>query len=199
VIVTAATANAGKVAELRKLFEPHFDVVVAADYRAPEETGADYLENARIKARALYGRLHTAVLADDSGLEVDALDGRPGLHSARYGASAEERNRRLLQELRGRVGAERKARFRAALVLIEADGHEIYAEGSCEGEITEEPRGKGGFGYDPIFEIELGRTMAELNPTEKNSLSARAKAARALLAKRNGKKPPPEKTETQQR
>jgi XTP/dITP diphosphohydrolase len=182
VIVTAATANAGKVAELRALFESRFDLVPAADYQAPHETGADYLENARIKARALFARLRAAVLADDSGLEVDALGGRPGVHSARYGSSADERNHRLLAELRGRVGAERRARFRSAVVLITADGREIASEGRCEGAIADEPRGGGGFGYDPIFLVpELGRTFGELSGAEKNRLSARARAARALL------------------
>jgi XTP/dITP diphosphohydrolase len=180
-IVTAATTNRGKVEELAELFRPAFDVVPAsADYRAPEELGNSYLENARVKARALFARAGSAALADDSGLEVDALGGAPGLHSARFGADAEDRIARLLAALAGR---DRRARFRTALVLVLADGREVSAEGSCEGELAEVPRGRGGFGYDPLFLVPaLGRTLAELTRQEKNRVSARAAAARALLA-----------------
>jgi XTP/dITP diphosphohydrolase len=183
VIVTAASANPDKVAELATLLGSRLRVVAAPDdYRPPDETGADYADNARIKARELFHRLHRAALADDSGLEVDALGGRPGIHSARYGASAADRNRRLLDELRGRVGSDRSARFRSALVLILDDGRELVAEGRCEGEIALAPRGGGGFGYDPLFLVpELGRTFGELAAGEKNRLSARGDAARALL------------------
>jgi XTP/dITP diphosphohydrolase len=182
--VTAATANCDKVRELAKLFAPRITVVAAPDgYRAPEESGADYLENARIKARALYAITARAALADDSGLEVDALGGRPGIHSSRYGATADDRNRRLLEELVGRKGDERRARFRTAIVLVLDEGREIFAEGACEGEIADGPRGRGGFGYDPLFLVpRLGRTFGELAEEEKNRLSARALAARALIA-----------------
>ena len=184
VIVVTASANPGKVSELAWLLRPRLTVVAApADYRPPAETGADYVDNARIKARALHERLHAAALADDSGLEVDALDGRPGLHSARYGQTAADRNRRLLEELHGKVGGARSARFRTALVLVLADGREVVGEGRCDGEIATQPRGDGGFGYDPLFSLPaLGRTFAELDAEEKNRLSARAVAARGLLS-----------------
>jgi len=181
----AATTNPGKVRELATLLAP--TIVVAAapeEYRAPDETGDDYAENARIKARALHSLTGRAALADDSGLEVDALGGRPGIHSSRYGATADDRNRRLLEELAGRRGGERRARFRTAIVLILYDGREVFAEGTCEGEIAERSRGSAGFGYDPLFLVpRLGRTFGELSDEEKNRISARAVAARALLAR----------------
>jgi XTP/dITP diphosphohydrolase len=184
VIAAAATTNAGKVRELGLLVAPAIQLVPAPRcYRAPEETGATYLENARIKARALAHVTRSAALADDSGLEVDALGGRPGVHSSRYGVTTAERNARLLDELRGRVGDERRARFRTVLVLIRPDGSELAAEGTCEGVIADEPRGDRGFGYDPLFLVpELGRTIAELSGEEKALRSSRAVAARALLA-----------------
>jgi XTP/dITP diphosphohydrolase len=182
-IVTAATTNSGKLRELSEVLGSRLRLVPAPEpYRAPLENGANYRENARIKARALFDTLGSSALADDSGLEVDALDGRPGVHSARYGTEAADRNRRLLDELRGRVGAERRARFRTAIVLILADGRELTADGHCEGQIAEAPRGAEGFGYDPVFLLPaLGRTLAELTSEEKNRFSARAEAARALL------------------
>ena len=180
-IVTAATTNPGKLAELAALLAPSLEIRSApADYAAPGENGRTYLANARRKAQALYQRTGAAALADDSGLEVDALGGAPGLRSARFGADAASRTARLLASLAGR---NRRARFRTALVLVLADGREIGAEGDCEGEITTEPRGGGGFGYDPVFLVpSLGRTLAELTSDEKNRVSARAAAARALLA-----------------
>ncbi|HSD11084.1 MAG TPA: RdgB/HAM1 family non-canonical purine NTP pyrophosphatase [Candidatus Binatia bacterium] len=182
-IVTAATANPAKLRELAELLGSRLRLVPAPEpYRAPPESGASYRENARIKAHALFAALGTAALADDSGLEVDALGGRPGVQSARYGVEAADRNRRLLEELRGRVGGERRARFRTAIALVLADGRELIAEGHCEGEIAEAPRGSGGFGYDPLFLLPwLGRTLAELTSEEKNRVSARAEAAHALL------------------
>jgi len=184
VIVTVATTNAAKVNELAAILSPKLELVLpAVDYRAPEEAGSTYVENARIKARALYAALGRSTLADDSGLEVDALGGQPGLHSARYGATAQQRNRRLLEALRGHAKGARLARFRTALVLLLDDSREIAVEGCREGEIAEAPRGTDGFGYDPIFVVpELGRTLAELTTHEKNGLSSRALAARALLA-----------------
>jgi XTP/dITP diphosphohydrolase len=182
-IVTAATTNPSKLRELAELLGSRLRLAPAPEqYRAPCESGASYRENARIKARALFATIGTAALADDSGLEVDALDGGPGVHSARYGTGAADRNRRLLDELRGRVGSERRARFRTALVLILADGRELSADGHCEGRIAEAPRGAEGFGYDPLFVLPaLGRTLGELTGEEKNRYSARAEAARALL------------------
>jgi XTP/dITP diphosphohydrolase len=182
VIVTAATTNPAKLRELTELLGSRLRLVSPPEpYHAPAESGASYRENARIKAYALFAELGTASLADDSGLEVDALGGRPGLRSARYGDEAEDRNRRLLEELRGRVGNERRARFHTAIVLVLPDGRELIGEGQCEGEIGEAPRGSAGFGYDPLFLLPaLGRTLAELTRAEKNRVSARADAARAL-------------------
>jgi XTP/dITP diphosphohydrolase len=181
VIVTAATTNPGKLAELAALLAPPLEIRPAPDdYTAPEENGRSYLENARLKARALFRRIGAAALADDSGLEVEALGGAPGLRSARFGIDVESRIARLLAELAGR---DRGARFRTALVLVLANGREVTAEGDCGGEIVSESRGDCGFGYDPVFLVpSLGRTLAELTSEEKNRVSARAAAARALLA-----------------
>jgi XTP/dITP diphosphohydrolase len=182
VIVSAATTNPGKLAELAALLAPVLQIRPAPDdYTAPEETGRSYLENAHLKARALFGRTGAAALADDSGLEVAALGGAPGLHSARFGIDVESRIARLFTEIAGR---DRRARFRTALVLVLANGREVAAEGDCEGEIVSTPpRGGGGFGYDPVFLVpSLGRTLAELTREEKNRVSARGVAARALLA-----------------
>ena len=180
-IVTAATTNPGKLAELAALLAPALEIRPAPnDYKAPEETGRSYLENARLKARALFGRTGAAALADDSGLEVEALGGAPGLGSARFGVDAESRISRLLAEIAGR---DRRARFRTALVLVLANGRELAAEGDCEGEIVSDSRGGSGFGYDPVFLVpSFGRTLAELTNEEKNRVSARGAAARALLA-----------------
>jgi len=182
-LVTAASANGDKVRELAALLATHIQLVAAPDgYEGPEENGSSYVDNARIKARALFARTGRAVLADDSGLEVDVLGGRPGIHSARYGTTAVDRCRRLLEELALRRGGERRARFRTAIVLILDDGSEVSAEGGCEGEIADRPRGAGGFGYDPLFLVpHLGRTFGELSREEKERFSARAAAARALV------------------
>lgn len=181
-IVTVATGNAGKLRELAALIGPVLDLRPAPEgYQGADENGETYLANARLKARALARQIHGAALADDSGLEVDALGGRPGVLSARYAESAAAANRRLLDELGSLPGESRGARFRTVLVLVLADGREISAEGACEGRIAEEPRGAGGFGYDPVFLFPpLGRTFAELTAAEKNRCSARAAAARAL-------------------
>jgi XTP/dITP diphosphohydrolase len=156
----------------------------------PAETGETYEENARIKARA--ARLPErpmATLADDSGLEVDALGGAPGIHSARYAGerTTDQRNiMKLLEELKDVPEDRRAARFVCSMVYVDEEGREIVASGVCEGRITSRPRGAGGFGYDPAFlpdEITDGRTMAELSPEEKNRISHRGKALRALREK----------------
>jgi XTP/dITP diphosphohydrolase len=164
------------------------DLVSLADVpgaSAPEETGTTLLENARIKARAAASLTGLPALADDTGLEVDALGGRPGVHAARYagpGATYADNVARLLAELTGVPAERRGARFRTVCLVCEPDGLEIAADGVVEGSITEVPRGTSGFGYDPVFEVEgLGRTLAELTPEEKNRHSHRARAARNLL------------------
>jgi XTP/dITP diphosphohydrolase len=153
---------------------------------APEETGATLRENALLKARAARALTGGPAIADDTGLEVDALGGRPGIHAARYAGPAAtyaENRAKLLAELDGVEPALRAARFRCACVACLPDGRELLAEGVLEGRITLAPRGANGFGYDSLFEVEdLGRTMAELADEEKNALSHRARAVHALAA-----------------
>jgi XTP/dITP diphosphohydrolase len=154
---------------------------------SPEETGATLRENALLKARAALALTGRPAIADDTGLEVDALGGRPGIHAARYagpGATYAENRARLLAELDGVESARRAARFRCACVACLPDGRELVAEGVLEGRITLAPRGERGFGYDSLFEVgDLGRTMAELSDDEKNALSHRACAVHALAAR----------------
>jgi XTP/dITP diphosphohydrolase len=186
-----ATANRDKAQELAALLRdlgyavaPLGDVAGAA---LPPEGATSYAENARAKARAAMAATGAVALGDDSGLEVEALGGRPGVASARYGGpglSDAERVQRLLAELRGI--ADRRARFRSVVALAAPWGAEAVVEGSVEGRLAEAPRGQGGFGYDPIFEVPaLGRTFAELAPAEKDRLSHRGRAieaARPILA-----------------
>jgi XTP/dITP diphosphohydrolase len=184
-----ATRNAGKIAELERLLGSggvdHIrGIGEFPDAREPEEHGESYAENARIKATHAAAVTGLPALADDSGLEVDALGGRPGVYSARFGGpglSAPERVERLLEELAG-VGPERRgAAFRAVVVLAWPDGRVVEAEGVCRGHIARAPRGDGGFGYDPVFLVpEIGRTFAEARPHEKASLDHRGRAIRAL-------------------
>lgn len=148
----------------------------------PEETGSTYEENAAIKALAVMKASGLPAIADDSGLSVDALGGAPGIYSARYGGSHdrtdEERNATLLQNLRG--VEDRRARYVAAIAAAFPDGRIFYARGECEGTISDEPRGKGGFGYDPLFTLPDGRRMAELTEEEKNRISHRGRALREM-------------------
>ncbi len=150
------------------------------------EDGATFAENSRIKA-SVPARLGYIGVADDSGLEVDALGGEPGVYSARYsgeGATDEKNNKKLLAALAGVPDEKRTARFRTVVTCIFPDGDEIQAEGVCEGRILESPRGQDGFGYDPLFWYEpLGKTFAELTPDEKNSVSHRGRAMREFAAK----------------
>jgi XTP/dITP diphosphohydrolase len=188
--VVVATGNVGKVAEIRAALEPTGWTFVTASelgLTAPEveETGATFEENALLKARAYRDIFGMAALADDSGLEVDALSGSPGVRSARYAgepASDAANNAKLLRELERVPAAGRTARFRSVVALVAPDGTEEVAAGSCEGTIGREPKGTGGFGYDPLFEPAdaPGRTMAELAMDEKNAISHRGRALRAL-------------------
>ncbi len=150
----------------------------------PEETAPTYRDNALDKARAAVRLTGARALADDSGLEVDALGGAPGVGSARYGGPGLDdaaRCARLLAALRGVPPERRTARFRCVLALVEPGGAEHVVEGVVEGRIAEAPRGEGGFGYDPIFYYPpLGRTFAELGPADKAAVSHRARAARAI-------------------
>jgi XTP/dITP diphosphohydrolase len=187
--VIVATGNTGKLAEIRTALAhtgwEFATIDEAGGWNVPAETGETFLDNARIKAeaaRALYGG---AVLADDSGLEVDAIDGAPGVYSSRFSgecATDASNNERLLGALREVPPHERTARFRCVIVLVDEDGHQTVSEGTCEGRIATEPRGEGGFGYDPLFlpDATPGRSMAELGMTEKNAISHRGAALRDL-------------------
>ncbi len=184
-----ATFNRDKARELEALLAlPGVEIVPLADWpgaAAPEEDGTTLLENARIKARAALARTGLPSIADDTGLEVDALGGAPGVHAARYagpGASYADNVAKLLRELAARPGAPRTARFRTACVALFPDGRERVADGVLEGEIVDAPRGSGGFGYDPVFVLPDGRTLAEIPASEKNSISHRAVAVRTLAA-----------------
>jgi XTP/dITP diphosphohydrolase len=151
----------------------------------PEETGASYLENAVLKARYYSQATGLPALADDSGLEVDALDGQPGLYSARFAGHDTPHSfkiQKVLELLGDRPDAERTARFRCVAALVEPGGQPLAAEGVVEGTIARAPAGEGGFGYDPIFWMaDHGKTMAELPETTKNRLSHRAKALLGLM------------------
>jgi len=178
-----ATANAGKVRELRELVAEWgpIEVLSSPVVEMPDETGTTYVENAVLKARAVAVATGLPALADDSGIEVDALGGAPGVRSARYASSAAERNARMLAELHDVSESRRTARYRAAVALAFPDGTVLTAEGSCEGRIATAPRGSGGFGYDPIFvSLELGRTVGEASVAEKARVSHRARAMRTL-------------------
>jgi XTP/dITP diphosphohydrolase len=189
-VVVLASDNAGKLRELRALLAAVGRELIAQGdlgVRAAEETGATLVENALLKARHAARMSGCAALADDSGLEVDWLGGAPGVHSARFaGADADDarNNRKLLEALHNVPAARRGARFRCVLVYLESadDPEPLICEGVWEGRILEAPRGTGGFGYDPLFLVPgLERTAAELPAAEKNALSHRARAARALL------------------
>ena len=188
--VVLASSNPGKLAELRARLEPAGLRVVAQDasgVEPPEETGLTFVENALIKARAACAATGLPALADDSGIVVDALEGAPGVRSARYagpGASDEDNVARLLEALRGVAPAEHGAAFVCAIVWLRhaRDPCPIVCEGVWEGRVLDAPRGDGGFGYDPVFFLDaLGRTAAELSFAEKNAVSHRGQALAQLL------------------
>lgn len=192
--IVVATKNAGKIAEfeaaLSGLFVKTLSLSDFSDVPEAIEDGLTFSENAEIKARHYAHFIGKACLADDSGLEVDALGGDPGVYSARYSgdqATDEDNNRKLLANLVKSGASNSMARFRCALAFVNADGTVITAEGACEGVILDKPRGKGGFGYDPLFFIpDLGKTMAELTVEEKNAISHRGKAIRNMALKLQG-------------
>jgi XTP/dITP diphosphohydrolase len=194
--IVVATGNSGKLVEIRSILGAFgWRFVAAGDldggWPSPEETGSTFEENSRIKALAARERFALGALADDSGLEVDALDGEPGVHSSRYAgpcATDAANNVRLLTALADVPSERRTARFRCTMVLVDVNGAEVIATGTCEGTIGFEPRGEGGFGYDPLFEplATPGRTMAELTTSEKNAISHRGAALRALKEKLKG-------------
>lgn len=182
-----ATNNEHKKRELEAIFSGHTLVTPGSAGLVfdPEETGSTFIENTLIKARALYDLVHEPVLADDSGLCIDALDGRPGIYSARYGSTngkkleSWERNELLLKEME--QVANRKARFICSMVLLFNHDRFFVVQETLEGEIIRESRGSGGFGYDPILYIpEQGCTVAELSEDAKNRISHRGKAGLAV-------------------
>lgn len=184
--VALATKNPGKVREIRAILGGIDVVGPDPSWQPPDEDDPTYRGNALTKARSLLGHMGIATMADDSGIEVDALGGGPGPRSARYageGASDEENLRALIDAVRDVPAELRTARYRCVAVLVAPDGSEEAAEATVEGRLVLEPRGAGGFGYDPIFvpDEHPGRTMAELDPAEKDLISHRGKAFRALL------------------
>ncbi|HOX17105.1 MAG TPA: RdgB/HAM1 family non-canonical purine NTP pyrophosphatase [Spirochaetales bacterium] len=189
-IVYLATNNPHKAEELAPLL-PGVELRLPRDAGIefdPEEDGADFLANSLIKARVLHALVRAPVLADDSGLCVDALGGEPGIRSARYGQveggpklEAADRNRLLLEAVRG--AADRACRFVCCLTLVRSDDRFFAVQETCEGVLLEAPRGSGGFGYDPIVYLpELGRSVAELTMEEKSRVSHRGRAARRMAA-----------------
>ncbi len=184
VTLIVATKNSGKLREIREICRQlGVEVRSLADYPAiPDiaETGDTFLANALIKARTVQKITGQLVMADDSGLEVDALNGAPGIYSSRFaGRSGDDaaNNAKLLNELKGVPWEKRTARFRCIIALVDADGKEITCEGTCEGLIALVPKGCEGFGYDPLFYVpRYDKTFAELDQAIKNQISHRAKA-----------------------
>ena len=190
--IVFATNNEHKLSEIRAILGPQFEVVSLADIGCHEdipETGTTLEENALMKAEYIYNKYHLSCFADDTGLEVEALDGAPGVHSARYAEGtdhdSEANMAKLLKELEGKTN--RKARFRTVIALIQKEGdsticsREYSFEGEVKGEIATEKSGKGGFGYDPIFVPEgYDKSFAELGEEIKNKISHRARAVAKL-------------------
>lgn len=185
--VIIATKNKGKVKDFQALFSPlGYEVVTMFDV-APdleiEETGTTFEENAKIKAETLAKQLQAIVIADDSGLQVDALNGEPGVYSARYaGDHDDEANiQKVLVKLQGVPAEERTARFVCVIAVASPTMETKTFYGTCEGVILEEKVGTNGFGYDPIFFVpELGKSMAQLTPEQKGAISHRGNALRKL-------------------
>ena len=185
--IVIATMNDHKASEMRALIGNRYDVMMQSSFSIPSvpETGKTFEENALIKADEVSQKTGLLTLADDSGLEVDLLQGNPGVYSARYAgpnATDAENNKKLLAELEEFKDEKISARFQSVIVLIDpVDGSKNIFHGSWEGQIIFNPRGKNGFGYDPLFYIEkLERTAAELTQDEKNKLSHRARAMRKV-------------------
>lgn len=186
--IIIATGNKGKAREFATLFSPlGYEVLTLHDLEGAtdvEETGTTFEENAILKAEALCEQFHTMVIADDSGLMIDALDGRPGVYSARY--AGEQKNDddnidKVLDELKDVPDEKRTARFYCALAVAVPGQETITVSGTVEGRIASRRQGENGFGYDPVFYVpDLGKMMAELKPEEKNAISHRANALKKL-------------------
>lgn len=189
--IIMATNNANKLREAREIFSP-LGVEILSQSEAgadadPEETGETFAENAFIKARAVHEITGGTVIADDSGLCVDALGGRPGVYSARY-APNEEKCGKLLDEMKDVPESQRTAYFECCMAVVGEDGEEYSVSGRCCGSIGYEEKGTNGFGYDPVF-VYGGRTLAEMSADEKNRISHRGKALEELykyLSERKG-------------
>jgi len=193
--IVLASGNAGKLRELEALLAPlglELSAQSAFGIETPPETGDTFVANALLKARHAARIAARPALADDSGIEVDALQGRPGIHSARYageGASDRDNLEKMLDELRSVPPEKRSARYQCVIVLVNDanDAKPIIAQGTWEGRIGLRPQGSGGFGYDPVFVPDgSDRTAAQLAPAEKNAVSHRGKALRSLVAKLEG-------------
>ncbi len=186
--VVLASNNAGKLREFREILEGLFEIVSLRELGLeadPEETGSSFAENARIKAEYSCRLSGLPALADDSGLEVDALGGAPGIYSARYAPGTDaDRVEKLLRDIE--KVENRTARFVSVVALVYPDGRQVTARGTCEGVITRQPQGAGGFGYDPIFLPDgYDQTFGLLSAETKNSISHRGRAVRALRDKLN--------------
>jgi XTP/dITP diphosphohydrolase len=186
-----STRNAHKLREFEPLMSPHRVLPLPEDVELPPETGETFAENALVKARAAAEATGQVAIADDSGIAASALGGRPGVYSARYAgehATDEENLAKLLREVPD--DGDRGVAYVCALAYVEPGGASQVVEGRCEGTLAHEPRGDGGFGYDPAFvpvDRDDGRTMAELTPEEKDAISHRGRAARALIAWLDGR------------
>ncbi len=182
--VVLVTSNEGKAREAQEILgSAGVELNIVPIWLGEVETGTTYAENARLKAAAAFRMLQRTVIAEDAGIEVDALHGLPGIHSARFAgpdATSEENNTKLLGLLEG--VEQRSARYRIVATLLMPSGEEIVCEGDLEGKLLGAPRGEGGFGYDPLF-VPNGsdRTVAELSPEEKNEISHRAIALRCIV------------------
>jgi XTP/dITP diphosphohydrolase len=177
--IIAATNNKGKLIELKKILKAHSFAILSLEEAGitavPDETGTTFEANARIKAREVFALAGKPVIADDSGLEVDFLNGEPGVYSADYDVPW------LLEKLGGTPYERRGARFVCCICYIDESGNEQFFHGICEGKIGFEPKGTNGFGYDPIFEVRENVTMAMLSDGEKNALSHRGNALKQFV------------------
>lgn len=186
-MLVVATKNAGKAREYRKMFAP-FDVEIKTLADFPpitiNEDGQTFAENALIKAQTAVAAFNLPVMADDSGLVVDALNGAPGVHSARYAGDHDDaaNNAKLLRELANVPGEQRTAHFHTTILALKPDGAKLVTEGRVDGKILQKARGNNGFGYDPLF-IPDGYdcSMAELTADQKNQISHRGRALRAFM------------------
>lgn len=183
--IVIASKNLGKIAEFKRILgEVGISIIADVEFPDVEETGSTFEENALLKAHAISRHTNLPALADDSGLAVEALDGAPGIFSARWsGVHGDDQAniKRLLEDLKGVAEEDRGARFVAVLALVKPDGQELLVRGELPGKIRNQPVGTNGFGYDPIFQPEnSNRTLGEMSAAEKDAISHRSKALRVL-------------------